>query len=111
MNLYVETIWTEVQNAPDGEVSKRGLGSSGVYETGTENKGELYRDMMREYGRCTSKVYIDTKDGKTKHIGWCFLRRKKYDNCDETFLAETWVTIHEKPPTVTKETHYADLAT
>ncbi len=110
MSLFIQEDWRQIQNMPDGEIERYGLGSSDVYETGIETKGELYRTMMREHGRCTGKVYVDTKDGKTKHIGWVFLRRKKYDDCNKTFLAETWVTVHEKPPTVTRESHYADLA-
>jgi hypothetical protein len=54
--------------------------------------GEIYRECLKEHGRCTSKVYIDTKDGP-KAIGWVFQKREKYEDVNETFLKETWVTL------------------
>jgi hypothetical protein len=35
-------------------------GDSGPYETYTDKPGELFLAMQREYGRCKSKVYLDT---------------------------------------------------
>ena len=52
----------------------------------------LYRFGVREsYGRCTSKVYVDTSDG-TKHIGYVFVKRTKYQDSNETYLHETWLS-------------------
>lgn len=52
----------------------------------------LYKSMQAEYGRCISKVYIDTDDPmRPKPIGWVFQRRMKYDFGDKTFLQETWI--------------------
>jgi hypothetical protein len=62
---------------------------------------------MREYGRCQSTVYIDTEDG-AKAIGWVFVKRMPYSDApNESYLQETWVTVHEAPPTRTVEYHYA----
>ena len=85
------------------------FGDSGVYESYFETPGEAYRACVKEHGRCTGRMYIDTIDGKAKPIGWVFLKRAKYDDCDETFLQETWVTLHEKMPTRTVENHYHEL--
>ena len=95
-NLYVEANWI---NASEGHRA----GDSDVYETFTEDRGELYHAMQREYGRCVGKVYVD--DGQP--IGWVFQKRKQYDDSPETFLLETWVTVHSGPPTKTIENHYA----
>ena len=73
-------------------------GSSEWYETFSTNQGDLYRAMRREYGRCTGKVYVDGQDGFAHHVGWVFQQRKKYDDCAETFLAETWVTFRKGSP-------------
>jgi len=81
-------------------------GNSDVYETFTDNRGELYRAMVKEYGRCVSKIYVDVA-GKAKPVGWCFVKRRKYEDCDETYLQEVWVTVHEAPPTKTTQHHYA----
>ena len=83
------------------------FGESDVYESAYDDKGDLFRALRREYGRCASRVYVDTDKG-SKPIGWVFEGRAKYDDCNETYLRETWVTIHDAPPTKTVEYHYAD---
>lgn len=83
------------------------FGESDVYETAYDNKGELYRSLQREYGRCASRVYIDTDKG-AKPIGWVFEGRSKYGDSPDTYLREVWVTIHDAPPTRTIQYHYAD---
>ena len=59
--------------------------------------GLLYKAMLKEHGRCTGRMYVDSPEGP-KAIGWCFLRRRKYDDCAETYLCETWVTLYHEPP-------------
>lgn len=52
--------------------------------------------LQRMYGRCTSKVYIDTvAPGPPREIGWCFQKRVAYDDCPRTFLQEAWVTLRK----------------
>ena len=85
------------------------LGDSGVYETFTDNTGRLFRSLQKEFGRCTGKCYIDMPDGSAKQIGWVFQKRQKYTDCNETYLAETWVTLHSAPPTRTVEYHYVEF--
>lgn len=98
------------------------FGESGVYETYFEDDeiGKLFRSLQQEYGRCTSKVYIDTDEG-TKQIGWVFEKRMEYEDSrpryddygrrqkPDTYIREVWVTVHEAPPTKTTEYHYHDL--
>lgn len=84
-------------------------GDSGQYEPYTDDIGRLFRDYQREYGRCTSKVYIDTPTGP-KAIGWVFEKRVKYDDCNEYFMQEVWVTLYNKPDTVTRKRHYHFLS-
>lgn len=82
------------------------LGESPVQETDCDTPGEVYRFAQREYGRCTSKVYIDGTDGKARAIGWVFVQRLKYEDTGDTYLRETWVTLHDAEPTRTIEHHY-----
>ena len=84
------------------------FGDSEVYETSYDTPGDLYRAMQREYGRCTSKVYIDAEGGP-KQVGWVFQSRQRYEDAPDTYLREVWVTVHEAPPTKTTEYHYAAL--
>jgi hypothetical protein len=84
------------------------IGESGLYEPFTDDLGKLYRVLVKEHGRCTGRVYIDTKEG-TKAIGWVFIKRRKYDDSNETYLAETWVTLHERQPDTTVIHHYLNL--
>lgn len=66
-------------------------------ESRFDDKGDLFRFCLQEYGRCVSKVYIDTPKGP-KAIGWVFQKRVKYTDCDETYLQEAWITLHTAPP-------------
>ncbi len=99
-NLYIEENWID-------RTRNCGLGDSDIYESFTDNRGELYRAMQREYGRCVGKVRIDRTDGTTQEIGWVFRQRARYEDTREFYLRETWVTVHEAPPTKTIEYHYA----
>jgi hypothetical protein len=115
MSLWAQEEWV---NATEGW----GSGATEVYETGFDSAGDLYRAAVREHGRCVSKVYID-KDGQRLAIGWVFVKRTEYEDSrpryddygrrikPETFLLETWVTLHEAPPTVTRTPHYHVIAT
>ena len=98
-NLFIQEQWV---NATDGHSN----GESGVYESFTDSPGELFRSCQREYGRCVGKVYIDGESG-VQAIGWVFQKRMQYDDCKETFLLETWVTLHSAPPVKTIEYQYA----
>jgi hypothetical protein len=64
-------------------------------ETWTDELGALFRDAMHEYGRCTSKIYIDTKRG-TEAIGWVFRGRQKYEDTRESYIREVWMTLFER---------------
>jgi hypothetical protein len=82
------------------------FGDSDVYETQFDTAGEIYRHAQREYGRCTGKAYVDVEDGEPIPVGWVFLSRVKYEDVNETYLREVWVTVFDKPDTVTRERHY-----
>lgn len=97
--LYVREHWV---NETEGY---RG-GNSPVYESFTDDVGTLFRSARKEHGRCTGKIYIDTPDG-ARAIGWVFRKRSKYEDCNKTFLCETWVEVHTQEPTT--EYHYAQL--
>ena len=100
--LYVEeTCINRTENAM--------LGESGVTETYCNTVGELYKASQKEYGRCISKVYIDSKDGSPKAIGWVFLKCMKYEDCNEYYLREVWVTVHDALPDHKVTHHYHQL--
>ena len=82
------------------------FGDSGKYEPFTDDLGQLYRSLRREYGRCTGRVYIDTKEHGTKAVGWVFVKRMKYEDCNDTYLREVWVTPFDAPDEVTRREHY-----
>lgn len=88
-NLFIkETYVNATENYIIGD-------SDGYFESFTADKGELYRDLVSEYGRCTGKVYVDLPEGKAKEVGWVFIKRMKYEDANETYLREVWVTIQE----------------
>lgn len=62
----------------------------GEYEV--ENLTGLFKDLRNIHGKCISSIYIDN-DGEAKKIGWSFLKKAKYNDCNEYYLQETWVTV------------------
>jgi hypothetical protein len=99
--ILIQESWTD-------ETNGGGLGDSGVFLSRFETVSEVYKHYSREAGRCISKVYVDTPRGP-QAIGWVFQQRKKYDDSDETFLLDTWITIHTAPPVKRTEYHFIDL--
>jgi hypothetical protein len=74
------------------------VGESDWYEPGTTDPRALYKDWRREYGRCTGKMYQDSKDGKTYHVGYIFLARVPYGG-----PRETWGTKVKRADTYLRE--------
>ena len=85
------------------------FGGSEVYETFTDNIGELFKDLQCEFGRCVSSMYMDKKDGATKKIGWVFEKKNKYNDCDETYVQETWIELHKTKPKKTIEYNLLEM--
>jgi hypothetical protein len=100
--MLIQETWT---NKTEGYQ----CGRSDLYEPFTDNIKRLFRSLMKEYGRCVSKVYVDNPDGFAKAIGWVFEKRMKYDDCNEYFIQHTWVTLHKDKPTKTIQYHYLEL--
>lgn len=102
MSLYVHEVYYERRGS-----KLLGIGDSPVYETGMKTPAEIYRSAQKEFGRCTSRVYIEGPSGNSLHIGWVFVKRTKYQDSNETYLQETWVTIHDDQPerTITYNYH------
>ena len=90
--LQIHETWTEVREVGEGSLQAYGLGESGWYEPFTEDLGKLFKSLMKEFGRCVSKIYQDAPDGVDDPVGWVFQKRAKYDDCNQTYLQETWVT-------------------
>lgn len=106
-NLWVSETYV---NADKGYT----YGDQPPYESFTDDPGELYRRMRREYGRCTGSVRVDTADGKSIKIGWVFHRRVPYEGPHRagqptTYLQETWITLYDKQDTVVRTKHYHSL--
>lgn len=108
MGLLVEEHWI---NATKGH----GIGDSGIYESYFTSPGQAYRECQKMYGRCISKVYIDRPGTKgqthqeIKAVGWAFQQRIKYEDSPDTFIRETWVTLHEKMPEKHITHHYQEI--
>lgn len=74
---------------------------SPAVETFTEDRGELFRALRAEYGRCISRVYIDRNGQPPEAIGWVFQSRDHYqDQPQRSYLREVWITVHTptEPP-------------
>lgn len=62
------------------------------------NKGELFKTLAKEYGRCTGKMYYDGADGAAIPIGWVFEKRVQYSDCKDTYLQEAWISLATVTP-------------
>ena len=82
------------------------LGDGDEYETVYDDAGELYRSLVREYGRAR-KMYQETGNGD-RQVGWVFEKRAKYTDSNETYLQETWVTVLDAKTDIqiTRTPHY-----
>jgi hypothetical protein len=76
--------------------------------------GELFKDLVGDYGRCTGHVYVDhikRKEDPPTKVGWVFVKRIFYDdresyghsmNKKNSFVQETWVTCYDGKPVTTQ---------
>jgi hypothetical protein len=88
------------------------FGDSEWYEPWTDDKGTLFREFQREFGRCESKVYQDKRVSlpfsgfgvdvpakyETVPVGWVFAKRMRYEdarftNRDDFYIREVWVEV------------------
>ena len=86
---------------PNGDVNTRlsFVWDSEVHESWSPTKGHLFKQMQKEYGRCTGYVYMYRQQGKRpRKIGWVFEKRVRYTDSDKTYIQETWVTLHKREP-------------
>jgi hypothetical protein len=93
----VKSIWLqeETVNASEGYSFGPTEPYESKYDT-SDSMSRIFRDLSREYGRCTGKVFIDVKD-ESKPIGWVFLKRDRYEDTHDYYLRETWITLHSAP--------------
>ncbi len=101
-HLYIQETWI---NATEGHLNDE----TEVYETRFKTTSALYKNCLKEYGRCTSKIYVDNLNGDGEQVGWVFQKRHKYDDSNESFLQETWVTVHTKKPDVVVTHNYKEF--
>ncbi len=83
MNILIKETWVN-------KTENYNMGESGLYETFTDNKKELFASLQSEYGRCVSSMYINDN----QRIGWVFEKMVPSDNSKGKFILETWVSLH-----------------
>lgn len=97
MMLVRETYVNETRGAMIGE--------SEFYEPWTSNRGRVFRDYQKEYGRCISRMYIDVAGQEPRAIGWVFGRRERYEDARgkdrerDYYQLEVWVEVRDIPET------------
>ena len=111
--MLISENFFEVKVDKDGMDERMyGLGETEPYEPYTQDIKRLFKDMQKEYGRCTGSVFIDTADGKVKRIGWVFRKWMMYEDARtkaDKYIREVWVTLHDDKPTKTIQHHYHEL--
>lgn len=108
--IYVQETYCKREDAENSEgeffTKLIHIGETGVFEAWTNDRGKLFRSLQREYGRCTGAVYTERPNGKARRIGWTFQKRVRYEDCNETYLREVWVTLHARMPKTTTKYYY-----
>ena len=95
----------KIQESHVNATERHGIGEDTYDVAGTwlegKTDGEIFHWFATsgDYGRCISKVYVDAADGPPTPVGWVFVKRAKYQDCDETYLHETWVTLLDRDET------------
>lgn len=80
------------------------LDDSSTFGDDDVSMGDIYREAIRQgYGRCTSKVWQDICTGGTKHIGWFFVSRQRYEDTGGIYLRGVWVIVGEHRPAVRED--------
>ena len=100
-----ESIW--IKETALNITNHYSFGASDWYETSSTEQGELFRNLRSDHGRCIGKMFIDGAAVQPQHVGWVFQQRRKYDDSNDKFLAETWVTFRKGEP----EPHCAGCGT
>lgn len=98
--MYIQEQWI---NKTEGYR----CGETDVYEAFTDNVLQLFRLCQREHGRCVSHVYVG--ENPPIKIGWVFEKLRKYEDTQELYVSETWVTLHREKPERTIEYQYLEL--
>lgn len=105
MELVIETQHAERGASQDGDVGTRSLLGAPIREAiettifegmpWPELKGKLFRFCLKEFGRCTSKVYIDVgRARESKPVGWVFERKEACEDAPgRTYIHEVWVML------------------
>ena len=117
-NLFIEVIQV------NESVNYR-IGDPQFEETKYSNKNELYRALLKEYGRCIGKQCIDDEPSQLpRQVGWIFEKREFYSDCrtrksmkslnsiereSRTFVCQTWISVHKALPTKTIQYHFAQF--
>jgi hypothetical protein len=96
----------EIRETYVNATKEHGIGDSGWYEPWASDRGELFRSLQKEYGRCVSRMYRDIPGGSPPVIavGWVFQGNDEYEDARpswtkerRTYLREVWVEVREKP--------------
>jgi len=87
------------------KTEKYRIGEDTIKQEDTEIKtlSDLFKYGKKNYGRCISKVFIDSDDGKTIHIGYVFEKKDKYTDTKDDFIKEVWVTIEHYTEIIKRE--------
>ena len=64
-----------------------------------ESMKELFETLQESYGRCKGKVYCDTPEDDSAHIGWIFEKKEEYERDSyagqrQYYILETWVSLY-----------------
>ena len=78
------------------------LHGTGVYESFTGDRDELFAALCKAHGRLAHGIFQARDGGGRVAIGWVF------EDQQPEAVIETWVTVHRCPPSIHVAYHYAE---
>ena len=90
-----DELW--VQESYINQTEGYRFGDSDWYETFATDRGQLFRFMQKEYGRCVSRMYVDALEGPPLQVGWVFEKVMEYEDSPQKYVREVWVQVSTTP--------------
>jgi len=55
-----------------------------------ETVSDVFREAKKQYGKCMSKIYVDTENS-IQVSGWVFEKKVKYADCNDKYIQRAWI--------------------
>ncbi len=101
MKYYIQSTYLDITHE-----SVNCFHVSGIEPTEFQSLNELYKYIKKSLKGQIRKIYIDTRDGVSRHVGYSI----KHDD-GEKYLEEVWIELLEEIQVLETVTKYKAIGT